>query len=205
MNIIIIKNQIAKYFILFIFYSFIGWVYEIAYETFLEHWTFMPREFFRGPICPIYGITGVLLFIIFTPLMKNNKLNVIIKLLTVFIGTFFVSTVLELIMSYVLEITTGAWPWQSYVNYSFNFGGRISLPTSIKFAFLGVVFVFLMFNTINKFVICLLNNNILIKLAIILFIIFLFDTIFAIIIPTNIKLNIERTKLSYYTNVKTKL
>ena len=37
------KNTLSEYFILFIFYSFVGWVYEIAYETFLEHWTFMPR------------------------------------------------------------------------------------------------------------------------------------------------------------------
>ena len=56
------KNEISKIFLLFIFYSFIGWVYEIANETFLEHWTFMPREFFRGPICPIYGIGGLILF-----------------------------------------------------------------------------------------------------------------------------------------------
>lgn len=190
-----IKNQISKYFLLFMFYSFVGWVYEIAYETFLEHWTYMPREFFRGPICPIYGIAGVILFIIFTPLMKNKKVNAIIKLITVFVITFIISTILELIMSYVLEATTGGWPWQSYVNYAFNFGGRVSLPTSIKFACLGVIFIFFMYNQINIFLTMLQNKNLLIKIALVVFIILLLDTIFAIIIPTNVKLNVPRTKI----------
>ena len=110
------KNKLSKYFILFIFYSFVGWVYEIAYETFLEHWTFMPREFFRGPICPIYGIGGVTLFLIFKPIMEKKRIHVLLKLVIVFVVTFIVSSLLELVMSYLLEATTGGWPWQSYVN-----------------------------------------------------------------------------------------
>ena len=134
-----LKNEISKMFLLFIFYSFIGWVYEIAYETFLEHWTFMPREFFRGPICPIYGIGGLILFLLFRPLMEDKKVSDFVKLIIVFIVTFAVASLLELIMSYILEMTTGGWPWQSYVNYAFNFGGRVSLPTSIKFGFIGII------------------------------------------------------------------
>lgn len=189
------KNTLSKYFILFIFYSFIGWVYEIAYETFLEHWTFMPREFFRGPICPIYGIGGVILFLIFKPIMEKKRIHVLLKLVIVFIVTFIVSSLLELVMSYLLEATTGGWPWQSYVNYAFNFGGRVSLPTSIKFGCIGVVFIFSMYRPIVAFLDYLEKKNLLVKVALILFAIFLIDTIFAYLIPTGVKLNIERTKL----------
>ena len=188
------KNTLSKYFILFIFYSFVGWVYEIAYETFLEHWTFMPREFFRGPICPIYGIGGVILFLMFKPLMDNKKINVLLKLIIVFVVTFIVSSLLELAMSYYLEATTGGWPWQSYVNYAFNLGGRVSLPTSIKFGCIGVVFIFLMYRPIVAFLDYLEKKNLLVKVAIILFAIFLIDTIFAYMIPTGVKLNVPRTK-----------
>lgn len=189
-----LKNEISKMFLLFIFYSFIGWAYEIAYETFLEHWTFMPREFFRGPICPIYGIGGLILFLLFRPLMENKKVLDFIKLIIVFIVTFVVASLLELIMSYILEMTTGGWPWQSYVNYAFNFGGRVSLPTSIKFGFIGVIFIFLMYRPITSFLEMLERKKILIKVAMIVFIIFMIDTIFAYIIPTGVKLNVTRTK-----------
>ena len=70
-----LKNEISKMFLLFIFYSFIGWVYEIAYETFLEHWTFMPREFFRGPICPIYGIGGLFYILMLMIVLYHRKLK----------------------------------------------------------------------------------------------------------------------------------
>ena len=188
------KNEISKMFLLFIFYSFIGWVYEIAYETFLEHWTFMPREFFRGPICPIYGIGGLILFLLFRSLMEDKKVSDFIKLIIVFIVTFVVASLLELIMSYILEMTTGGWPWQSYVNYAFNFGGRVSLPTSIKFGFIGAIFIFFMYRPITSFLEMLERNKILTKVAMIVFIIFMIDTIFAYIIPTGVKLNVTRTK-----------
>ena len=188
------KNFISKLFILFIFYSFIGWIYEIAYETFLEHWTFMPREFFRGPICPIYGIGGLILFLMFEPIMKNKKLNNLLKLLITFVVTFVVSSLLELIMSYILEATTGGWPWQSYVNYAFNFGGRVSLPTSIKFGVIGVIFIFIMYKPINVFLSVLENKNLLTKVAFVLLLLFMVDIIFAIILPTGIKLNVPRVR-----------
>ena len=188
------KNFISKLFILFIFYSFIGWVYEIVYETFLEHWTFMPREFFRGPICPIYGMGGLILFLMFEPIMKNKKLNNLIKLLITFVVTFVVSSLLELIMSYILEATTGGWPWQNYVNYTFNFGGRVSLPTSIKFGVIGVVFIFIMYKLINSFLDMLENKNLLTKVAFVLLLLFMVDIIFAIILPTGIKLNVPRVR-----------
>ena len=189
-----LKNEISKMFLLFIFYSFVGWVYEIVYETFLEHWTFMPREFFRGPICPIYGIGGLILFLLFKPLMENKKIAAFAKLIIVFIVTFAVASLLELVMSYILEMTTGGWPWQSYVNYAFNFGGRVSLPTSIKFGFIGVAFIFLMYKHIKIFLEMLERKGILTKVALIVFIIFMIDTIFAYIIPTGVKLNVPRMR-----------
>ena len=187
-------NNISKLFILFMIYSFFGYLYEILYETFLEHWTYMPREFFRGPICPIYGIGGIIIFLVFRKLIESKNINLIVKALIIFLGTFFISSIIEYIASYILEMFTCSWPWQSYVDYPLNFGGRVALPTSIKFGVLGVVFVLLLNDLKNKFFDFLESKNLIYKVALVLLVIFVLDFMFAIIIPTGVKLNVERTK-----------
>ena len=45
---------LASYFNKFMFFSFIGWLYECSYCTIRNrHWD--NRGFLYGPICPIYG------------------------------------------------------------------------------------------------------------------------------------------------------
>ena len=188
-----LKNAISRLFILFIFYSVVGWIYEITYETFIHRWTFMPREFFRGPICPIYGVGGVILYLLFYKILNNKKIKFIPKAIIVFLITFIISSLLEYLASFLLEWTTGGWPWMGYTNYFMNFNGRVSLPTSLKFGALGVVFLLILYNPTENFLNFLEQKKLLHKTALILFIILILDTLFAIIFPTNIKLNIERT------------
>ena len=57
-----------------------------------------------------------------------------------FLGCMAVATAIELATSYALEALTGSWPWQTYVNYSVNFQGRIALSPSIRFGLGGVLF-----------------------------------------------------------------
>ncbi len=191
-----IKKYAASGFLIFIFYSFTGWLYEIAYETFLEHWTFMPREFFRGPICPVYGIGGIILFVIFSRLIRNKKINALLKIVIIFVGTFIIASILEYVSSYVLEFATGTWPWKGYANYAYNLGGRISLSTSIKFGVLGVIFVFLMYEKIVWVLEFLEKKGLLYKVAGVLFILFVLDFVFAVLIPTGVRLDVERTKFT---------
>ena len=133
----------------------------------------MPREFFRGPICPVYGIGGIILFVIFSSLIKNEKINALAKVVIIFAGTFIVATILEYIASFVLEFATGTWPWKGYANYAYNLGGRISLSTSIKFGVLGVVFVFLLYGKITWFLDLLEKKGLLYRVAGVLFILFI--------------------------------
>lgn len=53
------------------------------------------------------------------------------------------ATLLELLTSYLMEWTTGSWPWQTYVNYNYHFQGRIALSPSVRFGLGGVVFLYL--------------------------------------------------------------
>lgn len=152
----------------------------------------MPREFLRGWVCPIYGIGGIILYLIFIKLIKSKKINYFFKIIIVFVGTVIISSIIEYITSYILEYFVGSWPWQGYSNYFFNINGRISMPTSLKFGILGVVFLLFLYKFIEKFISFLKRKKLLNKFAFILLIIFMLDIVFAIYIPTNIKLNIVR-------------
>ena len=53
-------------------------------------------------------------------------------------------TAIELAASYLLEALTGAWPWQTYLDYAVNFQGRIALSPSIRFGLGGLVFLYIL-------------------------------------------------------------
>ena len=61
----------------------------------------------------------------------------------VFIGIVVITTIVELIASYIMEFTQGGWLWD-YTRFSFNFQGRIALNPSIRFGIGGMVFLYLL-------------------------------------------------------------
>ena len=42
----------------------------------------------------------------------------------------------------MLEALTGAWPWQTYTNYTVNFQGRIALSPALRFGLGGVLILY---------------------------------------------------------------
>ena len=54
-----------------------------------------------------------------------------------------ITTVVELIGSYIMEFTTGGWLWD-YTRFPFNFEGRIALNPSIRFGIGGMIFLYLL-------------------------------------------------------------
>ena len=50
-------------FILFMMYSFLGWVIEIVY-TYVREKTLVNRGFLIGPYCPIYGVGCILIILL---------------------------------------------------------------------------------------------------------------------------------------------
>ena len=55
-------EQFATYFLLFISYSFLGWLLEVTCKL-IQYKRFINRGFLLGPVCPIYGygVMGILL------------------------------------------------------------------------------------------------------------------------------------------------
>lgn len=128
---------IAQYFTEFLFYSFLGWVWESIYCTAKEH-HWQDRGFLFGPVCPIYGASVILASVLFTfvPSLSSPSL----PLWQVFLICMLGSAVMEYSTSWVLEKKYHA-RWWDYSELPLNLNGRICLPVSICFGLAGVVIV----------------------------------------------------------------
>lgn len=128
---------ISQYFVGFVFFSFLGWIYECTY-CMLNTGTWENRGFLFGPYCPIYGIGVMSAFFIFHSgvLPTSGDTNPIEIFLVCMIG----SAIIEYLTSYILEKKYHA-RWWDYSNVPLNIHGRIALPISIAFGLAGVVIV----------------------------------------------------------------
>ena len=79
---------------IFIIYAFFGWCTEVSYAA-LDRGIFVNRGFLNGPYCPIYGIGVLTVVVVLTPLKEN--------LLILYIGSFFLTTILEFLTGFILE------------------------------------------------------------------------------------------------------
>lgn len=158
--------SIYTYFLLFIIYSFVGWVIEIITEYY-HHKRFVNRGFLIGPYCPIYGAASVIMI-----LFLNKYIDDPIAL---FVMALVICSIIEYLASYVMEKLFNA-RWWDYSNNKFNINGRICLETMIPFGFGGLLLMYF----INPFVVKVLSyvpTNLLKIIAIILFLLFLMDCI----------------------------
>jgi uncharacterized membrane protein len=170
----------------FLIYAVIGWIYEVVLETFIYKWGFSNRGVLFGPYCPIYG-TGALVFLFFynkclkgKNISKNKWINGLVKIILTFLLCMVVATIIELAASYILEFFTGKWLWMTYVNYKYNFQGRIALSTSLRFGLGGLVFIFLIQPLLDK--LCLkLKGKALDIISIVLAIIVIIDAIYTFV------------------------
>ena len=137
-------NKVKKYFFFFMMYSVIGWLYEVILEVFIYKWGFSNRGVLFGPYCPIYGVGALIFILIVGRILKDKKRKDKILLIpVVFILCMVIATSIELIASYLCEWLLGSWPWQTYVDYKYNFQGRIALSPSLRFGLGGILFLYI--------------------------------------------------------------
>ncbi len=143
--------QAAELFLYFMMYSVIGWLYEVFLEVAVYRWGFSNRGFLYGPYCIIYGI-GALLLLLTLVWLKKKRIclgRISVTPVLVFLGIIVVTTVTELIGSYIMEAVTGGWMWD-YERFAFNFQGRIALNPSIRFGIGGMVMMYLVQPLLEK-------------------------------------------------------
>jgi len=127
---------ISQYFVFFIFFSFLGWLWETVYCT-IKGKHFSNRGFLFGPICPIYGcivIAGMMIF------GHINAATGEMPLWGIFLICAVGSALGEYLTSYYLEKRFHA-RWWDYSNMPLNLHGRICLPATLCFGFAGTVLV----------------------------------------------------------------
>lgn len=120
-------TTLEHYFLWFLFYSFVGWMYESILVSCQQH-RLVNRGFLNGPLCPIYG-TGAILGVA----ILGNVRNPIIIFLISMVG----ATILEYTTSWVMERLFHA-RWWDYSNFRFNLQGRVCLLGALIFGLGGV-------------------------------------------------------------------
>lgn len=136
---------IAQYFVEFIFYSFLGWIWESIYCSAKEH-KWADRGFLFGPVCPIYGSAVVLTSVIFGGISALSSPD--FPIWGIFIICYIGSAVLEFGTSWVLEKRFHA-RWWDYSYMPLNIQGRICVPVSTAFGIVGVFVVRYLIPTIE--------------------------------------------------------
>lgn len=169
-------EKLVILFLLFIIYSFLGWVMECTYEG-IRNKKWINRGFLIGPCCPIYGV-GVLLMIIF--LRKYLDQPIIL-----FIVSCVICSILEYFTSWIMEIIFKN-RWWDYSDFKFNINGRICLETTIPFGIAGTFVSYILHPSI-MFVVNKIPMMIIYILSIDFAIIFLIDLFISFDVIINLK------------------
>ncbi len=170
------NKSLSMLFIIFIFYSFIGWIIESLYVYYCTK-KLMNRGFLIGPYCPIYGL-GCVLFITLLEKYMNEPLVLFILAITI-------CSVLEYLTSWVMEKLFKA-RWWDYSDKKFNINGRVCLENMMGFG-VGALVVMYVSHPLLKPVLMAIPTKIIIILAIVLAVIFITDVSISLKIITSFK------------------
>lgn len=187
-------NTLSNYALYFIIYSFIGWILEVL-SKYIDDKKFVNRGFLLGPICPIYGY-GVILII----LLIGSKSN---DILSIFLKSIFICSILEYFTSYIMEKLFKA-RWWDYSNNRFNINGRICLETMLPFGIGATIVLCLVHPRVIKLV-NLLNPNVKLILAISLITLYLIDNFISMNVMSKIKKQIKKERKDNTVVVKKKI
>lgn len=174
-------DKVYLYFLLFLIYSFIGWIMEIC-VTFYKSKKIINRGFLIGPYCPIYGYASIIM-ILYLNHYKDNPL-------TVFLLAVVICTFIEYIISYIMEKLFNA-RWWDYSNYKFNINGRVCLINAFFFGVLGTFLVYYA-NPFFENLLLKINTNTLNTISLILMILFTTDFIISMYATFKLKSSINK-------------
>ena len=121
------------WFILFMIYSFIGWVIEMIDRAVIDK-NVVNRGFLIGPYCPIYGFGALSMIILLRRYLDDP--------IILFFMSMVIFSVLEYATSYFMEKIFKA-RWWDYSNNRFNLNGRVCLETMIPFGFAGLIAMYI--------------------------------------------------------------
>ena len=176
------KELFFQFFWYFTIFSIIGLIIETLYCYFTTGVIESRKGLLWGPFCPVYGVGALSFIFILGKCLKNKTIKQKILLVPlIFLGCMTIATLIELATSYICEWTMGYWPWQTYVDYEYNFQGRIALSPSIRFGLGGTAFLYILqplFEKITK----IMGSKVVRYVAATVGIIFLSDVVYTFFI-----------------------
>ncbi len=175
--------EILKLLLYFFLYSIIGWILESAYKSILEK-RVINSGFLHGPYCPIYGFGAVIMLIF----LENFEHNLIL----LFLMGFFILSIWEYLVGFVLEKVYHTKYWD-YSESRFNIKGRICLLNSCYWGVLGVIFIKIIHPIVQE-VVGNMEQNWILGIDIILFLIFTSDFIVSNVKVKGIDKKLEKLK-----------
>ncbi len=110
-----------EYLWFFIIYAFFGWCTEVAFAA-VDLGKFVNRGFLNGPLCPVYGFGVAAVISLLTPIQENKWI--------LFIGAVLVTTIIEFLTGWVLEMLFKQ-RWWDYYDIPFNIKGYVCLKFSV--------------------------------------------------------------------------
>ena len=167
--------NVCKLFLLFMIYSFLGWVVEVTKVSIKEK-KIVNRGFLIGPLCPIYAVGAVLI----TWLTKKYENDIFI----LFILSTIICALLEYFVSYLLEVFFKV-KWWDYSDRKYNINGRITLNNLLGFGLLGLT-ILLILNPFFMNLIDKLPNKIIYIMSTLIFGVFILDIVVSIFITYHI-------------------
>ena len=176
-------EKFAFYFILFMIYSVIGWLIEIV-AVGTEKKKFINRGFMIGPYLPIYGSSSIIMILY----LNHYKDNII----TVFLLAVIVCSIMEYLVSYIMEKMFNA-RWWDYSTRKFNINGRVCLTNAFAFGLLGVLLIYIV-NPFLEEILFKLNDNVLILISLWLFVVFITDLVISLDVTFKLKNKINKLK-----------
>ena len=183
-----------NYILYFLIYSFAGWLIEVILK-FIDDKKWVNRGFLLGPICPIYGY-GVVLILLIIGTNDND-------LLSIFLKSIFICSVLEYATSFIMEKLFKA-RWWDYSQKRFNINGRICLETMLPFG-MGATLILYSIHPKIIYLVNLIPHNIKSVVAISLLIIYLIDNIISMRVMNKIKSQIKKEKTDNTAQIKSKV
>lgn len=115
-------------FVMFIIFAFLGWCCEEVYVSSLQR-KLVKRGMLYGPICPIYGFGGLIIYFCLYPWRDTWFI--------LFLAAFVLTSTLEYFSSWILEKLFHA-KWWDYSKRAFNLNGRCCLLNSTLFGLMGI-------------------------------------------------------------------
>lgn len=162
------KITLHNIFYIFLFGCFFGWIVEGIWSLLKRGILINHSALIIGPFNIVYGVGAIVLTLCLYKLKDKGYISI-------FGASFAIGTVLEYVMSFLMEKIVGFVAW-NYSKKPFNINGRVCLLYSAFWGILGIVWIKLVYPQIQK-IIDKFNQLESIKLMKITIIFLIFDTL----------------------------